>query len=84
MIDGWLQITEEEAQQMERLVEIDGKSRQVEELRGRRKLKNSFEYEVKWRNIHEKHNSWIPREKYEPLYDSCIVCGEGVLVISSG
>lgn len=32
---------------------------------GRRKLKKSFEYEVKWVNMTHEENSWVPRDKLE-------------------
>ena len=65
------QASEEEKAAMLRPIPIhengQGETRVVEELCGRRKLKNSFEYEVKWRDHHRKHNSWIPRERLEEL-----------------
>ncbi|EKX35623.1 hypothetical protein GUITHDRAFT_155433 [Guillardia theta CCMP2712] len=39
----------------------------VEALRSRRKTKRSYEYEVKWLNKSEEHNSWIEREKLEEM-----------------
>ncbi|KAG8690049.1 hypothetical protein FRC11_014149 [Ceratobasidium sp. 423] len=30
---------------------------------GRQKLKKSFQYEIKWRNLDHKFNTWIPREE---------------------
>jgi elongation factor 3 len=32
-------------------------------LLGRAKLKKTFQYEVKWKNLLHKHNTWISREK---------------------
>lgn len=32
-------------------------------IMGRQKLKKSLQYEVKWRNLDHKFNSWIPREE---------------------
>mmetsp|Transcript_46693 Transcript_46693/g.106563 ORF Transcript_46693/g.106563 Transcript_46693/m.106563 type:complete len:1075 (-) Transcript_46693:124-3348(-) len=39
----------------------------IESLRGRRKSKRSYEYEVKWLNKGDDHNSWIDREKLEEM-----------------
>jgi elongation factor 3 len=30
---------------------------------GRQKLKKSFRYEIKWRGLDHKFNTWIPREE---------------------
>ena len=30
---------------------------------GRQKLKKSFQYEIKWRGLDHKFNTWIPREE---------------------
>ncbi|KAH9808947.1 P-loop containing nucleoside triphosphate hydrolase protein [Melampsora americana] len=57
-------LTEEEKRQME--VPIEGKNgekRKLEMIIGRQKLKKSFQYECKWKNMDHKHNSWLPREK---------------------
>lgn len=32
-------------------------------IMGRQKLKKSFQYEIKWRNLDHKFNTWIPREE---------------------
>jgi len=65
------QASEEEKAAMLRPIPVhengQGETRVVEELCGRRKLKNSFEYEVRWVDFHRKHNSWIPRERLEEL-----------------
>lgn len=65
------QASEEEKAAMLRPIPVhengQGETRVVEELCGRRKLKNSFEYEVKWAGLHRKHNTWIPRERLEEL-----------------
>lgn len=29
---------------------------------GRQKLKKTFQYEVKWRNLDHKHNTWVSRD----------------------
>lgn len=41
--------------------EING--RKVEALIGRQKFKKTFRYEVKWLNLHPKHNTFMPREE---------------------
>ncbi|KAI7850826.1 P-loop containing nucleoside triphosphate hydrolase protein [Circinella umbellata] len=56
-------ITEDEVKQMEKYIDIDGKSRQIEYLLGRAKYKKTFQYEIKWRNERHKNNSWVSREK---------------------
>ncbi|KAI8083059.1 P-loop containing nucleoside triphosphate hydrolase protein [Halteromyces radiatus] len=57
------QWSEEERKQMEKHIEINGDKRQIETLLGRAKLKKTFQYEVKWRNLLHKYNTWISREK---------------------
>jgi len=39
----------------------------IEALRSRRKTKRSYEYEVKWLNKSEEHNTYIGREKLEEM-----------------
>ena len=29
---------------------------------GRQKLKNSYQYEIKWRGLEHKHNTWVARD----------------------
>ncbi|KAI7864502.1 P-loop containing nucleoside triphosphate hydrolase protein [Spinellus fusiger] len=55
--------TEDEAKQMEKPIEVDGTHRQIECILGRSKLKKTFQYEVKWRNLRHKFNTWFSREK---------------------
>ncbi|KAI9492941.1 P-loop containing nucleoside triphosphate hydrolase protein [Zychaea mexicana] len=57
------QISEDEAKQLDKYIDIDGKSRQIEYLIGRAKYKKTFQYEIKWRNERHKNNSWVSREK---------------------
>ncbi|CAO3608342.1 unnamed protein product [Cunninghamella blakesleeana] len=57
------QWTEDEKKQMDSYISIDGDKRQIESLLGRAKLKKSFQYEVKWRNLRHRYNSWFSREK---------------------
>jgi elongation factor 3 len=58
-----LQLTEEEKQQLDKHIVVDGIPRKVEQLMGRRKLKKGYEYEVKWQNMREKSNTWMTREE---------------------
>merc|ERR1711906_39884 len=39
----------------------------LEALRSRRKTKRSYEYECKWLNKGEDHNTWLSREKLEEM-----------------
>lgn len=55
--------TEEELKQMEKFITVNGESRQVEYLIGRSKLKKTFQYEVKWKNLRHKNNTWMPRDQ---------------------
>lgn len=58
------QWTEDELKQMDTPIAVDGNPpRQVESILGRAKLKKTFQYEIKWRNLRHRYNSWIPREK---------------------
>ena len=52
---------------MEKPIEYGGEYRVVEALVGRRKLKSSFEYEVKWRGLADRKNAWLPREQLDAL-----------------
>ncbi|KIY44429.1 hypothetical protein FISHEDRAFT_51569 [Fistulina hepatica ATCC 64428] len=40
----------------------DGSKRKVELIMGRQKLKKSFRYEIKWRGLDHRYNTWVPRE----------------------
>ncbi|KZS93830.1 hypothetical protein SISNIDRAFT_454274 [Sistotremastrum niveocremeum HHB9708] len=40
----------------------DGSKRKMEMIMGRQKLKKSFQYEVKWRGLDHRYNTWVPRE----------------------
>ncbi|KAG6850942.1 hypothetical protein H0H93_005811 [Arthromyces matolae] len=40
----------------------DGSKRKLEMLLGRQKLKKSFQYEVKWRGLDHKFNTWVSRD----------------------
>ncbi|KAF9222559.1 hypothetical protein BS17DRAFT_755562 [Gyrodon lividus] len=41
----------------------DGSKRKLELIMGRQKLKKSFQYEIKWRGLDHKFNTWVPREQ---------------------
>ncbi|KAI9315879.1 P-loop containing nucleoside triphosphate hydrolase protein, partial [Dichotomocladium elegans] len=57
------QWTEDEQKQMDKFINIDGQDRQIEYILGRAKHKKTFKYEIKWRNLRPKFNTWISREK---------------------
>ncbi|KAJ7188054.1 P-loop containing nucleoside triphosphate hydrolase protein [Mycena filopes] len=40
----------------------DGTKRKLEMIMGRQKLKKSFQYEVKWRGLDHKFNTWVGRD----------------------
>lgn len=40
----------------------DGSKRKIELLMGRQKLKKSYQYEVKWRGMDHRYNTWVSRE----------------------
>jgi len=61
------QISEEEQKQMEKVLNIEGEKRQIEQLMGRRKGKKTFDYEVKWVGKVHDDNTWMPREQLESL-----------------
>jgi len=54
--------TAEDLAAMAKPIAVDGVYRVVEALVGRRKHKNSFEYEVAWKGERAKHNAWIARD----------------------
>lgn len=41
----------------------NGEKRKLEMIIGRQKLKKSFQYEVKWKNLDHRYNTWLAREK---------------------
>ncbi|ORY91239.1 P-loop containing nucleoside triphosphate hydrolase protein [Syncephalastrum racemosum] len=61
------QVNEEEAKQMAQHFVIEGEKRIVEELVGRRKLKQSYEYEVSWVGKSSVDNTWISRQRLEQM-----------------
>ncbi|CAE6422760.1 unnamed protein product [Rhizoctonia solani] len=57
-------LTEEEKELLEKdFIGRNGEKRKLELIMGRQKLKKSFQYEIKWRNLDHKFNTWIPREE---------------------
>jgi len=58
-------VTEEEEKKMAEKVTIDGQKFQVEQVMARRKLKSSFEYEVKFVGLGIDKNQWLPRKWLE-------------------
>ncbi|CAO3649707.1 unnamed protein product [Cunninghamella echinulata] len=60
-------ITEEEQKQMEQAFVIEGEKRVVDDIVGRRKLKQSYEYEVSWVGRSSVDNTWISRQKLENM-----------------
>ncbi|KAI8342757.1 P-loop containing nucleoside triphosphate hydrolase protein [Chlamydoabsidia padenii] len=60
-------INEEEEKQMSKTFMIDGEKRVVDELVGRRKLKQSYEYEVSWKGRSSVDNTWLSRQKLENM-----------------
>ncbi|KAF8441475.1 P-loop containing nucleoside triphosphate hydrolase protein [Boletus edulis BED1] len=41
----------------------DGSKRKLELVMGRQKLKKSLQYEIKWRGLDHKWNTWVPRDQ---------------------
>lgn len=59
------QITEEEQQKMKdgALIVVEGQKRFIEEIVSRKKLKQSYEYEVSFKNLSSTENIWLPRDE---------------------
>jgi len=56
-------LTDEDKAMMEiPFVGKNGESRKIEMIMGRQKLKKSLQYEIKWRGLDHKWNTWLPRE----------------------
>ncbi|KAF9051114.1 hypothetical protein BDZ89DRAFT_525184 [Hymenopellis radicata] len=56
-------LTDEEKKVMEtEWVGKDGTKRKLEMVMGRQKLKKSFQYEIKWRGMDHRYNTWVPRD----------------------
>ncbi|KAH9120138.1 hypothetical protein AeMF1_007542, partial [Aphanomyces euteiches] len=58
-------LSPEEKARLEQPVNWEGEKRVIESIENRRKLKKSFEYEIKWVKLPDTENSWVPREKLE-------------------
>mmetsp|Transcript_15299 Transcript_15299/g.26489 ORF Transcript_15299/g.26489 Transcript_15299/m.26489 type:complete len:1035 (+) Transcript_15299:185-3289(+) len=56
-------ITDEERKKMNQQFMVEGVKRVVEKILSRRKLKSSYEYEIKWINLAEDKNTYIPRDE---------------------
>jgi elongation factor 3 len=58
------QISEEEAQKMKdgSLIVIEGQKRIIDEILMRKKLKQSYEYEVSLKGLSSSENIWLPRD----------------------
>jgi elongation factor 3 len=58
------QISEEEAKKMKdgSLIVIEGQKRILDEILGRKKLKQSYEYEVSLKGLSSSENIWLPRD----------------------
>ncbi|KAH7914089.1 P-loop containing nucleoside triphosphate hydrolase protein [Hygrophoropsis aurantiaca] len=58
------QISEEEAQKMKDggLVIVEGQKRIIDEIVARKKLKQSYEYEVSFKALSSSENIWLPRD----------------------
>jgi hypothetical protein len=59
------QITEEEAQKMKdgSLIVVEGQKRTIDEIITRKKLKQSYEYEVSFKGLSSSENVWLPRDE---------------------
>ena len=59
------QITEVEAQKMKdgALYIHEGQKRQIDEIISRKKLKQSYEYEVSFKGLSSSENLWVPRDE---------------------
>ncbi|EDR11215.1 uncharacterized protein LACBIDRAFT_293350 [Laccaria bicolor S238N-H82] len=58
------QISEEEMQKMKdgALIVIEGQKRTIDEILARKKLKQSYEYEVSFKGLSSSENIWLPRD----------------------
>ncbi|GAA5954301.1 hypothetical protein JCM10213_009166, partial [Rhodosporidiobolus nylandii] len=67
-------LTPEEEEQMKTPITAKtGEARYVETIVGRQKLKKSYTYEVKWKGLHHRYNTQIPRERLIELGFSKLV-----------
>ncbi len=58
-------VSEEEEKKMKdgSLVVVEGQKRFIEEIINRKKLKQSYEYEVSFKNLSSTENIWLPRDE---------------------
>jgi elongation factor 3 len=58
------QISEEELQKMKdgALIVVEGQKRLIDEIIARKKLKQSYEYEVSFKGLSSSENIWLPRD----------------------
>ncbi|KAI0831650.1 P-loop containing nucleoside triphosphate hydrolase protein [Trametes gibbosa] len=58
------QITDEDAQKMKEgaIVVVEGQKRTIDEIVARKKLKQSYEYEVSFKGLSSSENIWLPRD----------------------
>jgi elongation factor 3 len=59
------QISEEEEKKMKEggVVVVEGQKRLIDEIVARKKLKQSYEYEVSFKNLSSSENIWLPRDE---------------------
>lgn len=64
MMKASRQISAEEAQKMKdgALVLVEGQKRLIDEIVARKKLKQSYEYEVSFKGLSSSENIWMPRD----------------------
>jgi len=64
MMKASRQISEEEAQKMKdgATVVVEGQKRLIDEIVARKKLKQSYEYEVSFKGLSSSENIWMPRD----------------------
>ncbi len=65
MMKASRQITEEEEKKMKEggTVVIEGQKRLIDEIITRKKLKQSYEYEISFKNMSSSENIWMPRDE---------------------
>ena len=65
MMKGSRQISEEEQQKMKEgsIVVVEGQKRLIDEILTRKKLKQSYEYEVSFKALSSSENIWMPRDE---------------------
>jgi elongation factor 3 len=61
------QLSADERAVIEAKFVFNGEKRTIEAVLNRRKLKKSYEYEVKWQNLTEDKNTWFARDELEEM-----------------